>query len=263
MEDKQSKVLLCDNSTEGILSAVHKAYMSRYGHRYISIELQECYEPSLFCETSYVPVDMEKAESVAKAVMEKISDEAWYWVRMASMAGDAGKAQAIYRFLNLGFAVGGGVCQQLANDYVLTVFKLMRKVSRESDKLLGFVRFHELESGILFAKIAPRHQQLYILGAHFSDRLPEENWVIYDEVREMACVHKAHQGFVVARDMPVNRKAMENYSGSEASFLSLWKTFFTQIEIKERRNPRLQMNLMPKRYWSNMDEMHVTVTGTP
>ena len=256
MEEKRERLLLCEDSTEGILSAIHRAYMSRYGHKYITIKLKDCYELSLFCDIEEVSVNIENAESVAKAVMKKISPEAWRWVRMASMAGDPDKAQAIYRFLNIGFSAGQAVCRQLANDYVLAVFKLMRRVGRESDKLMGFVRFHELASGVLFSTISPRHQQLYILGEHFSDRMPGENWVIFDELRQMACIHRAHQGFVVLKDVPVNLRKAEAFSKAEEDFSKLWKTFFDHIEIHERRNLKLQMNMMPKRFWKHMDEMN-------
>ena len=255
MEDKKPRILLCSDSTEGILSAVHSAYLSRYGHKYITIELKDSYEPSLFLDAFEVPVDIKKAESVARAVMEKLSMEAWSWVRHASMAAEPGKAQAIYRFLNVGFAAGPQVCQRLANDHVLAVYRLWRQVAREADKLMGFVRFRELESGILFAVIAPKHQQLYLLGEHFSDRFPEENWVIYDELRRMACIHRAGQGFAVANDVPVNPGAINRLSDAEQSFDALWKTFFRHIEISERANPKLQIQMMPKRFWRNLTEL--------
>ena len=80
MEEKQIKVLLCQDSTEGILSAVHMAYLSRYGHKYINIELKDSWEPTLFCNVEDVVPDVAKAESVARAIMEKVSPEAWRWV---------------------------------------------------------------------------------------------------------------------------------------------------------------------------------------
>ncbi|HIS47950.1 MAG TPA: TIGR03915 family putative DNA repair protein [Candidatus Scybalocola faecigallinarum] len=255
MEEKQIKVLLCQDSTEGILSAVHMAYLSRYGHKYINIELKDSWEPTLFCNVEDVVPDVAKAESVARAIMEKISPEAWRWVYQASMAGDPGKAQMIYRFLNLGFSAGRSICDHLSNEYVLSVYKLSRMVGRETDKLMGFVRFRELKSGILFSKISPKHQQLFFLGEHFADRLPEENWVIYDEIRHMACIHQARGPWAVARDMPLQEDAAELVSEAESDFADLWKTFFKHIEIRERCNPRLQMNMMPKRFWKHMTEM--------
>ena len=256
MDDKRPRVYVCEDSTEGILSAVYEAYMSRYGHKHIKIETQNSFQPSFFDDEIQVDTDIAHGESVARAIMEKISGEAWHWVYLASMAGEPGKAQHIYRFLNLGFAYPEKVCSLLTNDDVLAVFKLSRKVGRETDKLMGFVRFKELSGGILFGKIAPKHQQLYLLGSHFADRLPEENWVLYDERRKMACVHKAFGPWVVQRDVEALFERTENVSREEAAFEHMWKTFFEHIAITPRTNPRLQMQMMPRRFWSNMTEMN-------
>ena len=140
MEEKRPRVYVCEDCTEGILSAVYEAYLSRYGHKYITIETENFCQPSFFCDYIQVPTDIEHGESVARAIMKKISGEAWHWVYMASMAGEPGKAQHIYRFLNMGFANPEKVCSALTQDDVLAVYKLSRKVGRETDKLMGFVR---------------------------------------------------------------------------------------------------------------------------
>ncbi|MBB5263093.1 putative DNA metabolism protein [Catenibacillus scindens] len=255
MEEKRPRVYVCEDCTEGILSAVYEAYLSRYGHKYITIETENFCQPSFFCDYIQVPTDIEHGESVARAIMKKISGEAWHWVYMASMAGEPGKAQHIYRFLNMGFANPEKVCSALTQDDVLAVYKLSRKVGRETDKLMGFVRFKELSGGILFGKIAPKHQQLQLLGNHFADRLPEENWVLYDENRRMACVHKALGPWVIQKDVEAFLGRTEKISEEEAEFSHMWKTFFEHIAIDQRVNPRLQMQMMPKRFWSNMTEM--------
>lgn len=253
--EKCRRIYLCEDSLEGILSAIHVAYLSRYGHKYITIELLENHEPELFCEYIPVTVDMARAQSVSEAVRTKISEEAWQMMFMASLSASHGKPQAIYRFLNLGFVMGGAVCQHLSDDYVLQVFSMKREVGRETEKLKGFVRFRELDSGILFSKIAPKHHQLSLLGEHFADRLPMENWAIYDEQRHRACLHRAGEPWVLVDDVHMGEDEFRHISEAEAEFNRLWKTFFRHIEITERRNLRLQMNMMPKRYWSNMFEM--------
>jgi hypothetical protein len=44
-------------------------------------------------------------------------------------------------------------------------------------------------------------------------------------------------------------------NAEEEYYRELWKCFYRTIGIKERYNPRCRMNLMPKRFWSNMTEM--------
>ena len=263
--DKQPRVLLCEDSVEGILSAIYSAYMSRYGHKYISIQLSDQYEPELFSEYIHIETDVEKAERVAHAIRGKISCEAWRMVYMAACHKDGKKAQAIYRFVNYGFSMGAGVCGHLSDEYVNRVFMMGRAVSRELDKLKGFVRFQELDNGVLFSRILPKHFQLYFLGEHFADRLPEENWMIYDEGRALACIHRSVNGLTDRREngrwFIVDASGLcldesERMSEAERNFKNLWRTFFDHIEIKERNNPGLQMNMMPKRYWSHMPEMN-------
>ena len=48
---------------------------------------------------------------------------------------------------------------------------------------------------------------------------------------------------------------ISSYSQEEQHFQKLWKTFFNTISIKERTNPRCQMQYMPKKYWKDLIEM--------
>jgi probable DNA metabolism protein len=45
-----------------------------------------------------------------------------------------------------------------------------------------------------------------------------------------------------------------NLSGEEAEFQILWKEYFNNITITERKNPRLQKQYMPVRYWKHLIE---------
>ena len=44
-------------------------------------------------------------------------------------------------------------------------------------------------------------------------------------------------------------------SEREKEYQQLWKTFFQTIAIEERKNPRLQMQFMPKKYWKDLVEL--------
>lgn len=48
---------------------------------------------------------------------------------------------------------------------------------------------------------------------------------------------------------------LEDLSRTEQDFEDLWRTFFRHIEIDARKNPRCQMNMMPKYFWKDMTEM--------
>ena len=164
------------------------------------------------------------------------------------------KADTIYRFLVLGFRVGRNVTEQLADPVVNRMLKLERGVMREKDHFYGFVRFRELNSGILFAKIAPKHHQLPLAAEHFADRYPTENWMIYERRHEV-CVHEAGRGWWITKDVTPSQRMISDVSDSQRQFEELWKQFYEAIGIRERENPRCRMSMMPKMYWSNMPEM--------
>ena len=56
-------------------------------------------------------------------------------------------------------------------------------------------------------------------------------------------------------EVPQNIKIPE-LSKEEKQFQDFWKTFFNTISIKERSNPRLQMQYMPKKYWQDLTELN-------
>ena len=252
---KRHRIYVCEDSLEGILTAVHFAYMSRYGHEYQSIQAGDYAEPSLFSEMIYVDTDMEKASRVADAIIKKISWYAWHMVMHGAMACDEDKADAVYRFLIRGFRVGSCVTEQFADPAVMRLVKLLRAVQREELHVCGFIRFRELADGVLFADFAPKHHQLPLIAEHFSDRYPMENWIIYDERRHEACVHQASSDWWITKDaVPDQRKIME-VSDDQRAFEIWWKDFYDAIGITERENPSCRMRMMPKMYWRNMTEM--------
>lgn len=94
------------------------------------------------------------------------------------------------------FAQGRGISDQLADPFALRVMELSRKVGNELDKLLGFVRFQDLGS-ILVAQLAPKCNMVPLMMDHFSDRFPDENFILYDENRNLAAVHEAGHSCVL------------------------------------------------------------------
>lgn len=252
---KQQRVLVCEDTLEGILSAVHYAYMSRYGHDYTSIAIEGYLEQKMFTDYIQIDTDLDKAERVAQSIIRKISPQAYQWVEQAAMSCHKDeKGDAIYRFLILGYAMGVASLGYLSNDAVLTVYKLAREVSRETQRLRGFVRFGQLDNGVMFAKLDPKHNQLIFLGRFFEERFPQMHWMIYDETRHLVCVHEAGKAFYMMCNQQMEGEITQHYSTEETKFLAWWQTFVDTIAIKERHNPRCQMQMMPKMYWKNMPE---------
>lgn len=251
------RVYFCENSLEGIFSAVYDAWNDRNGHANNEICLlagEDQGNMELFTEYIYVKNSEEKISKVVKAICEKISNEAYELICGASCSCEASRGDDIYRFLIVGFSVGKDVVNCLHNRHVLRVFELDRNVSNEAHHFKGFLRFQEMEDGILISKIAPKNDIIRLLAPHFSDRLKPENFIIYDENRNTVIIHqKEKQWFYTGAEF-LDMDKIKKITEKEESIGSMWKAFFSSISIKERENKGLQRNNLPLRFRSNMPE---------
>ena len=88
--------------------------------------------------------------------------------------------------------------------------------------------------------------------AHFQNRFPNENWIIYDQRRIKAAVHQKGMATVLVEGQ--NMDQLVKSVRKEDEYEDLWKIFFNTIAIKERYNPKCQCTHLPKWYRKNMLE---------
>lgn len=237
-----------DGSFEGLLTSVFDAHARRRfpDGVYTTEEYQES-----FCEIpELVETDYAKANRVLAGIEKKLGAFAYGYVWTAYLSCDPERYSKISRYLRLCFASGRDMSDRLAEPAALDMLAINRNVGRETNKLLGFLRFSVMENGVQFAQITPVHNQIPLLMQHFADRLQDIPFVIYDTGRRIAGIYDAKQWYIAdARGFAPPRPAPD-----EEDVKALWKIFYNSIAIESRRNPKLQSSLMPKRYWRNMTE---------
>ena len=248
------RIYQCKDNLNSILTGVYDAWDSGLGHSNVQLEIENTRNMELFAEYVQVNEDAEKVEKVIRSIRKKLSEEVFAYVYKAAMSFEENKADAIYRFLIVAFKQGPRVIEHLGDSAVCRVFELTRNVSNETHLLLGFIRFHELNSKILLGKIEPKNNVLCLVAPHFADRLSGENWIIFDENRKIAAVHKRLEGWVLVNGIADKIESMSKLSENELEYQHLWSTFFRTIAIKERTNEALQKQLLPLRYRKNMTE---------
>ena len=188
------------------------------------------------------------------SIRSRLSEYIYEQVYKAALSQDHDRADKIYRFLIYAFAVGTGVMDMLQIPAVYELFQMNRHLAREHNHMLGFTRFSQMRDGILLSRIGPKNDLTVLLAPHFAERMPEENWIIYDVNRKKAAVHQAGGGWVMVLADSTEWQSHMEADTDEAVFESLWKTFYQAIGIEERRNPRCQMNMLPLRFRPYMTE---------
>lgn len=112
-----------------------------------------------------------------------------------------------------------------------------------------------MENNLWYASIHPDNNVIEQVGQFLMKRFPKQNMILHDKNRNLAflynCQNKNDYEII---QIPTNFK-ISSLSKEELLFQKLWKTFFQTISIEERKNSRLQMQYMPKKYWKNLVEM--------
>ncbi len=248
------KVYQCEDSLEGVFTAIYNIYEDKCDHSDTQISL--CGELLLFAEYIKVTPDVEKTKKVIRTLKSRFGERDYRRLCLALSAPDAAKAQAVYQTVVWGLSAKAGqehLFDNLANDDVLTAFSLGRGASREEQHLRGFVRFQELENGVLYSVIGPKNNILTFLMPHFADRFPMEDFVLCDERRGIFGVHPKGESWYLMQGREGSLKDIP-LSAKEEEYQELFRYFCTKIAIKERVNTGLQLNMLPLRFREYMVE---------
>lgn len=256
----EETILVCEDSLEGIFTGIYEAYALRIPLEQIYLQIGEEEMPRLFAVYQKVETDATKADKVAATLKKRFSEEDYRMLCMALTSADAEKAQAVFRTVVWGLSAKfyKSVFEHLSDDSVRRVMKLSQNAWYEYQHLRGFLRFRELEGGILYGNICPKNNVLAVLAVHFADRFPMENFILYDERRELYAVHPAGKPWFLMKEDNRGCEQTEENTGrltsEEIAYQDLFRRFCRAISIKERYNPGLQRNLLPLRFRPYMVE---------
>lgn len=249
-------IYLCSDTITGIFSAVYDAWKEKKSEENCGIAVGGLLEQELFCEYSEVCETQEKAQAVEALIKKHLGRKAYWDIYHAALSEASEKGTAILGTMLAAKKLPDStkIMEHLSHPKVGRVFELSRNVGGEAHSYKGFLRFRELVNGVLYSEIAPRNQVLTCLAPHFADRLPLENWMIYDRTHKMFAVHEAKKKWVLVLDEGFDRTLSRNVSQKEEEYARLWKSFCKTIAIESRKNPACQLQHLPLRYRGDMLE---------
>lgn len=249
-----TNILICEDSLTGILTGIYRAYEWKLKPEDTVIQIGEEGNLVLFAEYTHIEPDEDAAFKVIRSIKRILGESVAYDLETALLSDDMTKGNAVYHTIVLALDdKKTRVMECLQNDYVRKVFELSRRVGNEIHHLLGFLRFEELENGVLCAVVSPKSNIITRLAPHFTDRFPLENFVICDEKRGLVVVHPKKRGWFVTEGA-AEMFATIDRSSKEEYIQSLFKHFVDTIAIESRRNESLQRNMLPLRFRPYMTE---------
>lgn len=240
-------IYLYDGSFAGLLTAIHEAYYRRERPEQI---LPGPGEGNLFARYVEIATDQAKADKVYTAVEQKISGKALRQAFYAFLSELPQVGTWIYHYWDLGWKVGKKLNLHLHDPRVSRILELSRKVSGEKHRMLGLLRFRQLNHDLYYAPMEPDYNILALVAPHFSRRMADQNWIIHDLKRGLAAVYNKEQWFLteLSQIPPLETPA------EEARWQKLWQEYFDSIAIASRTNLALQRRFLPRRYWKHLIE---------
>lgn len=242
------KTYVYDGSFEGLLTIVFDCYVKKVIP--LRIVGKNMLKPNFLERIEEKITDYEKSNRIFHGIVKNISYETLYHSYYAFLSNEKEKEINILKYLLNSFVIGPKINTMLSIDFVFAVHRMRKKMLKESHKLKGLLRFIEIGDNLFYASIHPDNNVIENLGHHFIRRLPSQNFVIHDKNRNIAFIYNTKEYQIIDS----SNFSVPDISENEKKYQELWTTFFHTIAIKERTNPRLQMQYMPKKYWKDLVE---------
>lgn len=253
---------LLDGTYTGFLSGVFESFERK--ERGIYPIPKEAYTGDFFQESREIVSDPEKARRVQEGLRKKLgTSEAMDFFRVF-LSEDVKAWQASYRIIRQIFTTQENVLQNFGDADVLYFAQTLKKVSRERHRMKAFVRFQKSSDGLFFAVIEPDFNVLPLITDFFRNRYADQRWLIYDVKRKYGLMYDS-QSITEVYLTPEEKDALSVQAESislderDESFQRLWQQYFKSTNIESRKNIKLHLQHVPKRYWKYLPEKY----GTP
>jgi len=247
-----------DGTFDGFLTTIFEIYASK--RKPEQIVRERLWQPGIFETPVEIVTDAAKSERVWNGITKRSNKQITRMFYLAFASELPGVEMTLYAYLEKLFADATRTFHKnMLDEHSFELYQVSRKVSFEIHRFQGFVRFQETSDGLFFAAIEPDHDILSLLAPHFIRRFGSQTWVIYDQRRDKGIFYKKPEMLeITLSDKQLNTLTGEILdhiqSEDEELYRSLWKAYYKAINIPERKNTRLMLRLLPRRYWKYLPE---------
>lgn len=249
-------VFIYDKTFDGLLSAVFDAYSRKtFPDKLLG---EEDILPMFTTETHRVITQEKNSARVWKALQNKLSKIACNLLTYVWLSELEGSDNLLFRYIRKVLDNPQSIEMNFGDKDILDMHQISKKVTKERHFIVQFVRFQKAADNIFFAPISPIYNALPLTINHFTDRFSDQKWVIYDIKRHYGYYYDLKTTVEITLDNDehlLSGKLDEAMMAEdEKMFQELWKGYFKAITIKERINPKLHRQHMPKRFWKLLTE---------
>ena len=256
LKSQDSTIFLYDGSFEGLLTAIFESYDRKIVP--INIVAEEDHQESLFDTAEVIETDPRKSNRVYAGLRSRTSPGGARRLYRCFLSEQPGIELLIFDFARKCFASEVNIEENYADDTVRTLHEINNKIGREVHRMHAFVRFQRTADDIFFSVIEPDFNVIPLIGDHFEKRYADQRWIIYDTSRHYGIHYDLHKveyiTFAEANHLQFRQLSADILQSEELDYQKLWKSYFDAVNIPERRNMKLHLQHVPKRYWKYLSE---------
>jgi probable DNA metabolism protein len=249
-------IYLYDGTYEGLLSTIFESYRLKTPATKIIPESE--WQESLFDHPLTVSTHSEWAQRVERGLAQKTSRRSVQLLYRCFLSEREGIEMLIYDYVRQAMEASQNIEGNYRDDTVLSLQKIDKMIGREVHRMHAFVRFQQTKDDIYYAGIEPDFNVLPLITSHFKKRYPAQDWLIYDLRRHYGMYFDQQSiqavTFSKERKGPLKQLSGKLLEEAEIDYQQAWKLYFKSTNIPERRNMKLHLQHVPRRYWKYLVE---------
>ncbi len=249
-------IVTYDGTFEGWLSCVFDIYEYKFSEVHISTG--ERIQASIFKKHHASFFNSEKAARVWKGLAGKISSVALRQLYKTFLSEENGMENILLQYVQYAFSNKLSIESNFSNNAVLKVVQTAKKVDREKHRMEAFIRFQLTRDNLYYAICEPDFNVLPLIEKHFRERYADQQWLIYDSKRKYGIYYDLTNVEAIEISFNENTGGGTNIAlmldEKESLYQNLWQRYFRSVNIAARKNTKLHVQHMPKRYWKFLPE---------
>ena len=236
------KTFLIDKNVDGILSALYVSFTENIFPD--QVEDKNIYQPKIGSIPIVIKAETTDIERVKTALYKYGGCDIIAHIKICLKSCTPNALFIAFNYGYLTLKERSDVSERLEFKEVSDFSFVVQKVLHERHIMTGFLRFKESERGVLYAQYSPDNDISDLLAPHFLRRLGSNPFVIHDVKRGVGAISDGKKIKMVHTNIPSSFTPSEN----EKALNQLWKRYYKEINIKERKNLRQQDHFIPRRY---------------
>ena len=249
-------IYLYDGSYEGLLCVIFETF--RIKTPATSIVAEEKWKENFFDQPLNIETQPKIAQRVVKGLINKTSRKASRQLYRCFLSEKDGIEMLIYDYVKKAVTSNFSIEDNFMDDTVLKLQQIDKMIGREVHRMHAFVRFQQIKDDIFYSVIEPDFNVLPLITSHFEKRYPAQTWLIYDSKRCYGMFYDQQKTEAVTF-APDNQNQLRQLPSDileeqELTYQKAWKLYFNHTNIPERKNIKLHLQHVPRRYWKYLVE---------